>query len=75
MTGHYTSLSATGPGDTLWYAEDGTWTTNQEARKVFTCVNHATQTPIQGLPSGYRPTVVFVNVTIVYPPNWNLPTC
>lgn len=57
--GPYVSLSAEGPGPTLWYTAEGFWSTDEERREVFTGVVQVNRTPILGLPSGYRPKLVW----------------
>lgn len=63
--GPYVSLSAEGPGPTLWYTPDGFWSPIEERRKVFTGVLQANRTPVLGLPSGYHPKLVWVEHEVV----------
>jgi hypothetical protein len=73
MVGHFTSLSASGPGPVLWYTPDGTWSSELSARKVFQSTPQAQHTGIFGLPAGYHPKVVFVTVVVENqppPPNF-----
>jgi len=66
--GHYTSLSATGPGSDLWYTENGTWSTNEADKYVFNQAFVAVHTAIQGLPTGYHTKVNFEFVPVTPQP-------
>lgn len=72
MLGHYMILGATGPGvDLFWSQADG-WVTNQANALMFGSVIEAQHTPIVGLPSGYKPVLIPVTVTIEpQPPDTN----
>lgn len=63
--GHYTSISAYGPGDNLWYTADGTWSSDIGAKYIFQQTHIAVHTAIQNLPAGYHTRVNFENVPIV----------
>lgn len=73
--GHYTSLSASGPGVTLWYTKDGVWASDEDSRFIFQQTTIALHTAIQGLPAGYHPRVNFETIEIVPKPPYVPPVC
>lgn len=60
--GHYVSISATGPGPTLWYKEDGSWTSVEADRHIFIQVQQTDHRALSALPEGYRTRIVFETV-------------
>ena len=74
-SGHYTSLSATGPtGDRLWYTGEG-WSSSESDKLVFNQVHVTVHTAIQGLPSGYHTSVNFEVIEIEAQPEPPLNPC
>jgi len=63
--GHYTSISATGPGPTLWYTKDGSWSSTEGEKLVFLQTELAVHSAIINLPAGYHTKVNFENVDIL----------
>lgn len=69
--GHFTSISATGPGSKLWYTSDGSWSSNEGSKFVFPQTQIAVHTAMLNLPTGYHTQVNFETVPV--PPRDNSP--
>lgn len=66
-SGHYTSISATGPGPKLWYTADGSWSATEGDKYIFLQTELAVHSAIVNLPAGYNTKINFETVDVVQP--------